>query len=1412
MTDLFFAESSEHDSVFRVTIPDADAQSRFAVMPGAEITLDFDPSIARYSQEGDDLVFTFPNEGSVAFTGFFSLSEGTFPRFVMPDGTNASARDIFSDTDIATALEIRKANSSGTGEYIDDTGTLIEGIDRLGSLGTDYWGGGAEEPDIYWMQSPALDLTGSDGQTALPEIPPVTLPETPPSVTGALTGVDTVEEDGNAGVAFVLQISASPDGECRVLITFSHNGAVIGEQWVTVGADGMAAFTFGNPNGEDVYRDASQLTATVKEVAGGYANADGLVGLSGSAAIADTIDTTEANIALSQQGNDLVVTITLGNGPDAGTTATVTYEVDGVTYTHTFQPGETSFEHTLDGYIQNNPYGDAADVTAGITDFTGGNYEETAIGSDAAGSFTPPASTETVVTITGADTDEGSSTVRFDVSLSNPPKGGSATVTINVGGTEYEVAIGADGTGFVTVPNPNTEDVYNDASSLGATYVDIEGGGYGNVKEGANTPARITDTVDTTTVDLSVSTVANGWYEVTVSVSNPAPHDTVLTLSNGETITILAGQSQASQSYEHKPGMGATVSVTGVEGYSDADNDGKTDHGTAPAGGYEELDFNDAGDTLNLPPDARNDSQTMHQGDSLVTGNLLGNDSDPDGDQLTVVGAGQGAGHDSPLGPEGVTVSGQYGTVTILPDGSYTYSVDQNNEAVKNLEGSVTETFTYQISDGKGGYDTAELEITIGGSDLVTGDNQDNVIGGGAGHDVIIGDTGGVGITPDTSYNVALIVDSSYSMGAAGMADARDALKALVKQLAAHGDGEAEMNVVLVDFDSYGTILWQGSLTSANLDGLYAAIDKMKDGGGTNYEAGFNAAQQWFNSLGDAATTHENEVYFVTDGQPGSAYVDYFDVDVNGATVRLDVPGDFIYGDIVYYDAAGNILDGPDGAVFRLNEGRIQTNDGPSFGWGNTDYFLETTSQVNQQSRDAYQRLLESLGGKVNVNAIGIGAETDKNLLDPYDTDGNAQIITDAGELEAALQQAREEEVAVGSDTVRGGAGNDIIFGDAINTDRLLPSDTLGANAWAAGLKPGDSLAILRAYLASGLANAGGMSYATGPGGTVTNDDIRRYIQAHAFELAKAGDGRGENDTLHGDGGSDILFGQGGDDMLFGGAGNDILVGGTGDDTLTGGDGADVFLFYKGDGNDTITDFNKDEGDIIVRVENGSGGFGAVDTDGRDTAGSIYDVYDVLQGHSVFGRDPDKAHMLVGAGVDGTKQEFDGIDFDNILQGGNRNDVIIGGMGNNLLVGGAGDDYIQGGSGSDIIYGGTGSDILFGGAGADVFAWTASDLDGSRDRIMDFSFAEGDKLHFGDLLSPGESLEDLLGMIAVGSVDADNNNLSLQVSKGGNTVDVSVAFQGDELQSFVDTYVEYHGDTTGLNDALLAMMIQNATS
>ncbi|RDI49528.1 calcium-binding protein, partial [Microvirga subterranea] len=72
------------------------------------------------------------------------------------------------------------------------------------------------------------------------------------------------------------------------------------------------------------------------------------------------------------------------------------------------------------------------------------------------------------------------------------------------------------------------------------------------------------------------------------------------------------------------------------------------------------------------------------------------------------------------------------------------------------------------------------------------------------------------------------------------------------------------------------------------------------------------------------------------------------------------------------------------------------------------------------------------------------------------------------------------------------------------------------------------------------------------------------------------------DDLLKGGAGNDTLQGGSGQDRLLGGAGDDLLKGGAGNDRLTGGTGQDTFVFERGGGTDTVTDFRHGQDRIDV--------------------------------------------------------------------------------------------------------------------------------------------------------------------------------------------------------------------------------------
>ena len=75
------------------------------------------------------------------------------------------------------------------------------------------------------------------------------------------------------------------------------------------------------------------------------------------------------------------------------------------------------------------------------------------------------------------------------------------------------------------------------------------------------------------------------------------------------------------------------------------------------------------------------------------------------------------------------------------------------------------------------------------------------------------------------------------------------------------------------------------------------------------------------------------------------------------------------------------------------------------------------------------------------------------------------------------------------------------------------------------------------------------------------------------------------NDELCGSIANDLLYGDEGDDKLWGDSGNDTLIGGQGKDYLKGGEGDDVYIFNKGDGEDTVCDVNGKADEIRLGYE-----------------------------------------------------------------------------------------------------------------------------------------------------------------------------------------------------------------------------------
>ncbi|MFZ7093398.1 Hint domain-containing protein [Primorskyibacter sp. 2E233] len=275
--------------------------------------------------------------------------------------------------------------------------------------------------------------------------------------------------------------------------------------------------------------------------------------------------------------------------------------------------------------------------------------------------------------------------------------------------------------------------------------------------------------------------------------------------------------------------------------------------------------------------------------------------------------------------------------------------------------------------------------------------------------------------------------------------------------------------------------------------------------------------------------------------------------------------------------------------------------------------------------------------------------------------------------------------IAVGDDSLLGGAGNDTLFGETGNDtldggadddslngglgdDSLLGgtgNDTLEGGAGADTLSGGSGLDFA-SYESSDAAVTVNLTTNTFSGGHATgdvslggldgiigsdfNDSLTGY-DAQGPDWTNVFYGGLGDDTLDGMGGDDSLYGEQGADSLLGGAGNDYLDGGADSDTLDGGIGADVLL--GGLGNDTIfagvgDTINAGEGDDYITLVDTGEAPGTITIEGETGGQSAGDTLDLngLADRSTINITDNTGGELTGTVtlLDGTIVSFSNID------------------------------------------------------------------------------------------------------------------------------------------------------------------------
>ena len=273
-------------------------------------------------------------------------------------------------------------------------------------------------------------------------------------------------------------------------------------------ADGATSgtLTIASGNGEDVYSDASSLTASITGVSGG--GFESLVVGSGTATA--TVDDTVTAVTVDLTAS----TVDEGAGADYVFTATLSSASHGVTTIHTDQgdisiaDGATSGTLTIASGNGEDVYSDASSLTASITGVSGGGFESLVVGSGTATATVDDTVTAVTVDLTASTVDEGAGAdYVFTATLSSASHG---VTTIHTDQGDISIADGAT-SGTLTIASGNGEDVYSDASSLTASITGVSGGGFESLVVGSGTAtATVDDTVTAVTVDLTASTVDEG--------------------------------------------------------------------------------------------------------------------------------------------------------------------------------------------------------------------------------------------------------------------------------------------------------------------------------------------------------------------------------------------------------------------------------------------------------------------------------------------------------------------------------------------------------------------------------------------------------------------------------------------------------------------------------------------------------------------------------------------------------------------------------------------------------------------------------------------------------------------------------------------------------------------------------------
>ncbi len=649
----------------------------------------------------------------------------------------------------------------------------------------------------------------------------------------------------------------------------------------------------------------------------------------------------------------------------------------------------------------------------------------------------------------------------------------------------------------------------------------------------------------------------------------------------------------------------------------------------------------------NTAPNACNDAATTDY-NTAVTVRVLANDYDYNGDWLRVTSVG--------ATNDGAVVLNADGTVTFTPDPGFVG----------------TTTFTYTITDGRGGYDTATVTINVcapdsdgivsgtAGSDLIdtayTGDpdgdrvdandavlpgeyGDDDIIHAGAGNDTILAGNGNDEVLAGTGDD--LIDGGAGNDSLRGEAGDDTFVGGAGNDTFSGGTG-----LDMVDYSASGAAV-NVNLTTNGATGGDATGDVLQSGIDGIFGSDFNDTLVGFDNQGTEPGDTFTNVFYGNDGDDliegrggdDSLYGGADNDTIFGGSGDDEITGD-AGADTIYGDNGGDVPSTA-GQALDVDWGKMSSSgctnaDGTLINGASMDLGgVQVTVGFTVQDYGATATVVgdtqytESTDGIDNLSALklyGLGGE---GGTDNTSTTTLEFASTDAAygdEVQNVSFRLNDIDVGPSSDF-----HIDIVTVRAYDADGnpveviLTPE---GAQTVSGNTVTGT--AVDNGYITPSTAAGSVLVTIAGPVARIEidydnggNTDQAIWVTDIYAETTDPGAGAGED-------GNDLIDAGDDDDVVFGEGGNDTIIGGAGADTISGGDDRDLIFGTAGDrvdGNeggddwDTLDLTGQGAYRIINQVpdENGNGTNGTVEF--YDADGTVTGTLDFFNIEQIIGDD-----------------------------------------------------------------------------------------------------------------------------------------------------------------------------------------------